>query len=316
MKLRTLFRKTLSIIDFLPVDLGDKDVSIILAGMGRSGTTWTGNIINYDNSYRVLFEPFLPTKVKEAKKFEYIQYLSPDNNNIELINQAKKILSGEIKNYWVDRDNWRLYYRHRIVKDIRCNLMLGWLKKVANDPPIVLMIRHPLQVMMSWKKLGWGKEAFGTRTEFDIITNQESLLNDFPIIHEIMKQIDKDDYIQNIVFQWCVYHYVPSEHLKINEAYALYYENLLTSKNEEIIKLFEYLKKSPDLYMIEENMRKESSTNFQKRNYSRDNTLNSWRNELTTKQISKSNKILEAFGLDKLYDKNGYPTGACIFKDR
>ena len=66
-----------SIGDFktLLYDLGTLNDTIIVAGMGRSGTTWGVNIINHDNSYRVLFEPFSPASVVEAEEFEYVQYI-------------------------------------------------------------------------------------------------------------------------------------------------------------------------------------------------------------------------------------------------
>ena len=315
-------RKTLKKIDYkirphLIMDIGKPDDLIILAGMGRSGTTWAGNIINYDNSYRVLFEPFFPAKVKEAKSFEYIQYFSPRCNNATLANQAKRILGGKIRNYWVDRYNDRFFYRRRIIKDIRCNLMLGWLKQLANDPPIVLMIRHPLQVVSSWSKIGWGKEALGNRSEFDIITSQESLLNDFPIICDVMKRIDPQDFSENIVFLWCIYHFVPSHHLKKNETYALFYENLLTNPDGEIVRLFNYLNKPFNQRKLHRVMRKPSSTNFLGRDFNRyqSRLLNSWKDEFSTKQIQRAGYILAEFGIDDIYDKSGYPTGAQVFRD-
>ena len=84
MKTRSILKKIIYRVNFLPLDFGEPDISIILAGMGRSGTTWAGNIINYDQSYRILFEPFLPARVKEAKGFEYLQYLNPDCDNVTL----------------------------------------------------------------------------------------------------------------------------------------------------------------------------------------------------------------------------------------
>ena len=315
MEIRATLKRTISKVNFFPVDLGGPDVSIILAGMGRSGTTWAGSIINYDDSYRVLFEPFLPTKVKEAKGFEYIQYLDPGCNNVALANQARAILTGKVRNNWVDRENRRLFYRRRMLKDIRCNLMLGWLRKVANAPPIVLMIRHPLQVVSSWKKLGWGKELIGKRSDLDIILSQKSFLKDFPILVEVMKNIDREDFIQHIVFLWCIYHFIPSEHLKKNAAYALHYESLLSDADNELARLFLYLDKPFNIAKLKEKIGKSSSTNFRKRNFAQDNTLNGWKDEFSTRQIQRSNDIIAQFGLNDIYDNNGLPTGTPIFRN-
>ncbi|PLX79216.1 MAG: hypothetical protein C0616_11865 [Desulfuromonas sp.] len=303
-----------SSVKFLPFDLGESDISLILVGMGRSGTTWAGNIINYDNDYRVLFEPFLPAKVNEAKGFKYIQYLNPDCINMTLANHASIILAGKIQNDWVDRGNSRFFYRHRMLKDIRCNLMIGWLKKVANNPPVVFMIRHPLQVVSSWKKLGWGKEVAGNNSDFDIIMSQESLLRDFPIISEIVKEINREDFVQNIVFQWCIHHLIPSIHLRRQEDYALYYENLITDPDQEVDKLFRYLEKPFNNKKVKKILGNASSTNFQQRDFRKSNTVNSWKDEFSDSQVERTNEILAAFGLDNIYDTNGFPTGETIFK--
>ncbi|MEM8861679.1 MAG: sulfotransferase domain-containing protein, partial [Chloroflexota bacterium] len=185
---------------------------------------------------------------------------------------------------------------------------------IANNPPIVLMIRHPLQVVSSWKKLGWGKESLGTRSDFDIITSQEALIEDFPVVGEVMQDIDRTDLIQNVVFQWCIYHLVPAKQLKKQDAYALYYENLIADADNEIAKLFNYLDKPFDKELLKSRMDKTSSTNFQKRNFSRDNTVNSWKGEFSPEQIETTNHIVSAFGLDDLYDSDGFPTGTPLLK--
>jgi hypothetical protein len=299
------------------MDIGKPDNTIFLAGMGRSGTTWAGDIINHDNRYRVLFEPFFPKKVKEAKAFEYIQYLSPQSNNEGLTKQAKAILAGKPRNLWVDRANQRILYRRRIIKDIRCNLMLGWLKQIAPNLPIVIMIRHPLQVASSWLKLGWGKEALGNRSDVDIITSQRSLLNDFPIIDDVMKRIDLQDVVENIIFEWSIYHLIPSQHLKTNEAYTLFFESLLTNFGNESIRLFQYLDTPFNPDKLLKTKRKSSSTNVLGRDFNKDQPrlLAGWRDEFSTKQIQRADYILSAFELNDIYDKKGYPTGAPFFGD-
>ena len=298
-------------------DRGRLDDLIIVAGMGRSGTTWAGNIINYDNSYRVLFEPFFPAKASEAKGFEYIQYLNPHYRNEVLANQARAILTGDVRNDWVDRGNDRLLYRRRIVKDIRCNLMLGWLKRLANNPPVVFVIRHPLQVLHSWLELGWGKEAIGSRSDFDIITSQKELSNDFPIIKDVMGLIDRQDLFETLLFEWCVYHLVPFRHLSKNDAYPLFYEKLLTNPTNEVGSLFRYLNKPIDADASHKSILASSGTNFLDRDYGRDQArlLNSWKDDFSASQIRRADYILSAFGLNGIYDKNGLPTDTQLFGD-
>jgi hypothetical protein len=169
------------------IDVGRPEDVILVAGMGRSGTTWAANVINHDHTHRVLFEPFFPARVSDARGFQYIQYLHPLSRDTLLTKKARRILSGKARNVWIDKENRGLFYRRRIVKDIRCTLMLGWLRMIAGTPPIVLVVRHPLQVALSWMKLGWGSEALGNKTDFDHIVAQAELLRDYPVIAEALK---------------------------------------------------------------------------------------------------------------------------------
>lgn len=285
---------------------------ILLVGIGRSGTTWVGDIINHKKNYRVLFEPFFPDKVSEAKGFEYIQYLHPSIKNTELSIKSLNILKGNIKsNSWVDRDNEiTKKYRNIIVKDIRCNLMLGWLQKVSDFTPTILVIRHPLQVLSSWKKLDWIDDQWVSEEYLDDILSKTSLLRDFPIITKVFKQIDSNDYVQNFVFRWCVFNLVPLTHLDLNKAYILFYENLVTDFKNEATSLFKYLREPLNLEDLEKIFTFPSSTNFNNRNFKKDKSelINNWKYEYSTKQIEVTKTILEAFDLNYLYDSKDRPT--------
>ena len=298
------------------IDVGKPEDVIVLAGMGRSGTTWAGNIINYADRHRILFEPFLPAQVPAAAEFEYHQYLSPQAKAEKLAHQARLILAGKVHNPWIDRDNTRRVYRRRIVKDIRCNLMLGWLSNIADRPPIVLMVRHPLQVAASWAKLGWGRETLGSRSNFDIVTSQQPLLDDFPIIQEVMRWLDPKDFVEMVVFLWCIYYLVPKTQLRDGAAHAVFYENLLLDPELEVSALFAYLRQPFEPHKLQSVLNKSSSTNFLGRNFQQDKTtlVNSWQSEFSAKQIDRATQILQAFGLNHLYDQNGYPAEKLQFQ--
>ena len=282
---------------------------MILAGMGRSGTTWAARLINYDQSYRILFEPFCPWVTREARRFEYMQYINPRCHNPILVNQAKKILSGRPRNYWVDGENEKIIYRRRIIKDIRANLMLGWLKKIMPQMPIVLMIRHPLAVTASWLHLGWGKELRGKRSEFSILTSQKALLNDFPLISEVIEIIDQKSLFEQILFQWCVFYYVPFRTLMKHDSFLLFYENLILEPEHELKRLFQYLRQPYNWQAIHKISRKSSSTNYLKRDFNKDRTqlLSGWKARFSEAQIQRARTILAMFELEHVYDVNGYP---------
>ena len=52
-----------------PIDIAGTNKTIFIAGIGRSGTTWVAETINYFNEFRILFEPFFPAKTKQLKDY-------------------------------------------------------------------------------------------------------------------------------------------------------------------------------------------------------------------------------------------------------
>ncbi len=297
-------------------DYGRIEDALILAGMGRSGTTWAADVINYDKSCSVMFEPFYPAAVHEAHGFEYIQYLSPESRNDALEKQAQGILSGKVRNKWIDRDISRTLYRYRIIKDIRSNLMLGWLKKIAKHTPIVLLIRHPLQVALSWRRLGWDQEKPGGKNDYEIITSQQDLLRDFPLIKDVMKMIDPLNFLDRVVFQWCVYCLVPAKHLGKGDAHALFYELLVTDPEHELRNLFHYLDKPFHWDKVKKAISIPSHTSFRNKEYLMDTKqlVEGWKTQCTAKQVERADSILEAFGLETMYNSKGYPAGQEMFQ--
>ncbi len=298
------------------IDYGGADATTFIAGMGRSGTTWIADVVNYDHSHRVLFEPFLPGQVKEARPFKYIHYLPPHDADPARIHAAETILSGKVRHPWVDRENRRFLYGRRIVKDIRCNLMLGWLKAIRPAMPIILVMRHPLAVAASWMQLGWGKTVDGVGDDFSIITSQTELLADFPEIDRIRRRIDPHDALEKIIFEWCVFHWVPFRQFRSDEVLLVVYENLILTPEDAARNLFCGLKRPVDYDHLRSALRTQSGTDFLKRGPSsaQVSRLTDWKNVVRPQQVGHAKDILAMFGLDGLYDHDGHPTGAQPFQ--
>lgn len=286
--------------------------NILLSGMGRSGTTWCSEIINCNDDYRIIFEPFLPAKVSLAREFEYLQYFPSGHCDASLERSVKKIFDGDVNAPWIDRKGSNINSEQILIKEIRTNLMLGWLHSIQPNTPIVLMIRHPLQVIGSWLQLGWKTEAFGTTTNFETIIGQDSLLADFPVIANASNAIDPSDPFQDVLFQWCVYHLVPLSQLYKGDAYVLFYEDLLMYPEKETRDLLNYLKIPYDWDRISLKWRTASSTNFLKRDFDsspKQDLLNAWRSKFSPRQIKLADEMLSNFGLDKIYNEEGMPLG-------
>jgi hypothetical protein len=125
-----------------------------------------------------------------------------------------------------------------------------------------------------------------------------------------MKKIDQHDFIERTVFIWCVYFLVPARHLSKNDAHVVFYESLLTDSENQVETLFRYLNRKYNKAQVENTMKKASKTNALKRDFKKDHIrlINGWKDTFSIKQIQRTNYILSAFGLGKLYDNCGYPT--------
>jgi len=139
----------------LALDLGGAEDCLLVAGMGRSGTTWLGSLLQHATGYRSLFEPFFPEVVREAAPAGYFPFLPRDapDKGLELF--ASRVLSGRIRNRWVDRERNPWISRGRIIKDIRLNFLLGWMKERFPKLPVIIIVRHPVDLYASWRRLRW-----------------------------------------------------------------------------------------------------------------------------------------------------------------
>jgi hypothetical protein len=306
----TLTRLLRRVAERLYIDIGSPDATTFIAGMGRSGTTWVGSIVNHDFSYRILFEPFRPHHVPAAAAFGPFGYVRPADRDPAKLTAAESILSGRTPRGTLDRDHRGLIFRRRLIKAIRCNLMLAWLRSLRPTMPLVLVIRNPLAVAASWLRLDWGHIAGGAKLELDVILGQEALLHDFPLVRESMRRFDRRDAFERHVFQWCVLHLVPFHQLHTADAHVIFYEDIVRDPLATVRRLAEYLQVKIDGPSRDRAL-PVSKADFLGRGNDVDRVklLEEWRSVLTPQQVTHGREILAAFGLDRLYDADGLPSG-------
>ena len=280
-------------------DYGDYRQSIFLAGTGRSGTTWLAEILNYDNSYRFIFEPFHSYKVDLIKDWNYRQYLRRNNHVTKFMNPANTILSGNIKQQWIDQYNHKLVARKRIIKDIRANLLLNWIKKNFPEIPIILLLRHPCAVASSKLKLGWDSHL----SDF---LKQEELMDDFlsPFKEEIKNVIDV---FEKHIFMWCIENYIPLRQFNKGEILVVFYESLCKNPEKEVGRIFSFLGKNVSLNILQIASKPSKLSRKDSAVVSGDNPLNLWRKYITKKQIIRALEILSIFDLNTVYVYDDLP---------
>ncbi|CAN2048979.1 Sulfotransferase domain-containing protein [Candidatus Magnetomoraceae bacterium gMMP-1] len=283
---------------------GDYKNTIIVAGVGRSGTTWLSNIINYKNDYRYMFEPFDMKKVNVVNALGYKKYLRSNNHNRIYFESANAILTGNIKNNWIDYYNRKFISQRRLLKDIRINLILNWIYKNFPGISLILLIRHPCAVAVSKIKRKWD-------THLNVFLSQKELMEDFlyPFEVEIKKA---DSVFEKFIFMWCIENFVPLKQFKKGEIHLVFYENLCERPKYEIKQLFRFLNIDFDekkyINLIKE-LKKPSELSG---NYSAiktgDSLIENWKKYLNNDDIKRAFEILNIFGLNQLYsDSSSMP---------
>ena len=291
---------TLSQIPIPPVvDQNDYRTSLFLAGSGRSGTTWLEEIINYDNSFRIMFEPFYPEKVDILKRWHSFQYLPPDNSDLIYFEPAEKILSGRIRNKWIDKYNKKIFSNKRVIKDIRANLFLYWIKNNFPEIPIILIMRHPCAVANSKLQGNWDHQI-------NFFMSQPDLMRDFlqPVKHEIPNL--KSNFEKHI-FSWCVENYVPLKQFHEDELFVIFYENLCVRPEEEIKDLFAYIGKDYDSKIMKQVFEPSLESSNRSAIVTGSDLVSAWRKKISDDQVGRALEILSLFGLDRIYGDNNMP---------
>jgi len=290
------------------------DDTVILASMGRSGSTFVSDLINCDNTYRVLFEPFRFDRVSEARNFVYPLYLRPDNTDPRFLLPAQKILTGKVHSQWIDKKNRAVFPKKRLIKDIRINMILKWLRHHFPEVKIILLVRHPCAVVESWMAVfGAGRGAF------DKLRANELFVQD--IGSSIMDKYQKaEPGFESLVFLWCVSYWAPFHQFSQDELYLLFYEDLLIDPDTELENLFSFLGHtySPQKAMsvfskpsstVRECFENAPTADFFARKRAQNGLsgakkgfkFDDWMTRIASSQLERAYEIMSLFGLETLY---------------
>ena len=251
-------------------------------------------MINHRNAFRFVFEPFHPGKVGICKNFRRKQYLRPDDRREEYLGPAKTILTGGLRSFWTDRFNEKLVARRRLIKDIRANLLLGWMRANFPGMPIVLLLRHPCAVVASQLALGW-KDILSETME------QEELVEDFLVPMEAEIRAARGGFERHL-FTWCIENYVPLKQFGPGEIHLCFYENLLTRPEHELPRLFSFLGEGFD-ERVYDKLKRPSPLSREVEVAA----VDAWRRSVTGRQLERAVEILGLFGLDRVYGEAPMP---------
>lgn len=197
---------------------GGPEDAVVIAGSGRSGTTWVEEIANADRSARIVFEPFRASEVPLVRPIGEYTYLRPgDGRHVDVVRQ---LLSGQPRhNRWVNHQNYTHVASWRIVKEIRAHCLLGWLHAAFPQTPIIFVLRHPVTVVASQERMGW-------RDRLDRFTAQPELVADHLTPYLNVLESLRSPW-QRLVGHWCVENLVALRTLGQTRAALVMYEELL-----------------------------------------------------------------------------------------
>jgi hypothetical protein len=285
---------------------GGPDDTIFLGGSGRSGTTWLSDVINFENSYRYLFEPFHPRYVPEWSSFPMRPYFRPTEPHEQARDTVEHILSGRIRNRWVDGFNLKIIGRRRLLKDVRANLFMKWLSVQFPEVPLVFAFRHPCAVALSQER---GQNLRGSwPPDLESLLGQPALVEDHlaPFVADIREACNRPLYDQ-LVFRWCIENYVPLRQFAGGGVHWIFYERACLDPEGEIRALFDYIGQPWDDRVLRVADRPSPMTAPESSIRAGGGLIDGWQRKVDSAQLDRTLEILKLFGLDQLYGADPEP---------
>ena len=288
---------------------GDHRDTVFVAGAARSGTTWLSNILNYDNTYRQMFEPFNTSFVAEARPLRRRQYLPANAPGEAFIEGIGRILSGRVRNPWIDRHNRRIVCERRIVKEVAGNLLLGWIRQHFPGMPIVLIMRHPCAVARSRSRLWPNGMTTEWVEQFDLIADH--LLPFMDLISAPLSPFERH------VVDWCVEHYVPLRMLGADDICVVFYEELCVDPDAALRRIGDYLGRTfavPErILAAPSRMARRTNSGFASAILTGASLIDDWRRHVSPTETRRAVDILNLFGLDRIYTGSSMPRNERVF---
>lgn len=282
-------------------DLGGPSSALFLAGSPRSGTTWVAEMIALGRNIRLLFEPFHSDEVPLAAEFGRWRYLRPSNGSPTSLASARRIIAGDIRSTWTDRFNRAVFPRQRLIKEVRANLLLGWLHAHFPAMPVALVLRHPLAVAASQQSVGWNFQA-----ETRALLAQGELVEDhLEPVRAVIEEARSP--AEQAVVMWCAENYVPLRQFARGQIHIACYEHLVTRPEEAFGRLAAHFGLPFHRQLLEQIRRPSGVTARDSPIVRGDNALRRWTEAFEPRETKRLLSILSPFGLDQIYGDDPMP---------
>jgi Sulfotransferase domain len=286
---------------------------ILLTGMPRSGTTWVGRILDASGQVGYINEPFnlavSPGSFRIPAEHWYA-YVTTETEDrfLPALTRALEFdypLLGELRRCRNRTDlhhtlrSWREFVRSRgrrpLVKEPHAVFSAAWFaERLKAD--VVVMIREPLAVVSSWKRLGWS-------FDFANLLEQRNLMEDWLASFEaemVAALSPERDLVDRVALLWRVIYSVvaderfPSARLVRHEdlsrdpvgGYAQLYESLGLAFTDGVAEIVEASSSSEN--PAETQIEKPHETRIDSRA-----NLENWRHRLSTDEVTRIRQVTE-----------------------
>jgi hypothetical protein len=235
----------------------------VIAGFGRSGTTWVQDVLAESNSLRAVFEPLHPRHIRGAAAHAH-RFLSADDDDPELRVFLQRFFFENFHSLWADYrvSAQRLYPRphelaslrllkeflrrkvdakrnisrywdqrrraRRLVKFVRANMMLGWIRRNF-DARIVFIVRHPAAVILSQLK---SPNAWHPQRNIERYRSDWRLLEAIDDDARTLLHRNLSD-VEALTVSWCIENTVAMRQAAESGITVVYYETLVQRGRDE-----------------------------------------------------------------------------------
>jgi len=233
----------------------------LIAGSGRSGTTWVLDALATANKMRPVFEPLHPKVSKIGERYGH-RALAPDELHPELKRFLEDVCAGHQKRLWTQYrcqrhflvpspgelrtitdvanlgHRWGKFLkevpglammstrREPLVKCIWANLMLGWLSRQCKFR-IVLVVRHPGAVTESELRNAWSANFALERFRGDRRLHELTNGRYQGLLEQNLTPIE------GLAAQWLIENQWAIETAPANGVTVVFYERLKSLRNSE-----------------------------------------------------------------------------------
>lgn len=304
---------------------------LVIAGSGRSGTTWVLDVLAEANNLRPVFEPLNPFGVSEARDFGncYVRekayepelkcfmekvfigklnYLWPKTRIVpaEMPSSISQITSWDY-NYTLLSQYTKILIRYSnyarkksfrpITKFIRANLMLDWLAANFN-PRIIFLVRHPGAIAASKTKAGaiWDFNGPNEQKILFQYKQDEQLRKDYlDKYYEIFSE--KLSPVAGHTLLWCIENILPVYNQQKKKRYVFFYEDIVKNPEKEFGRMVKVLslERKPDSAIIIQPSQ-QASREMRNRSFE-EKQLTRWMKSFNQEQLGEMDRILKFFNV-------------------